>query len=411
MKEVIGRCIGETSPTQVSFISKKMPRVGEYVSLEYDEKIVLGMIESLVRGSVSINDEIYDPDTVEKIKEIEGDDHYIRGTVRILGDIVQLRIPRTPPPPGTEVIVARAEVLEEIFRIPSGGLKIGELITQEGVEVEIDINKMVTRHLAILAMTGAGKSNTVAVIADGLLLNHGSVIIFDMHSEYSNTRFINGKVNKIKPTINPQYLSLSELAKLANITGDSYVQERYFRRAYLHAKELLKSGELPNKDFFQGMILALDTYLENEDYKSDRTSIISARAKTEYVAERYKDILNINAQAIVKQIKISSANVIDLGSVDEVGSDVIVSHALKHLLRSRKNYIKSGEGLNFPIFMILEEAHILAPKSRGTRSKYWISRIAREGRKFGAGLCLVSQSPKSLDPDSLSQANNMIILR
>ena len=43
--------------------------------------------ESLVRGSVSINDDIYDPKTVERIKEIEGDDHYIRGNVRILGDI------------------------------------------------------------------------------------------------------------------------------------------------------------------------------------------------------------------------------------------------------------------------------------------------------------------------------------
>ena len=67
--------------------------------------------------------------------------------------------------------------------------------------------------------------------------------------------------------------------------------------------------------------------------------------------------------------------------------------------------------LNILCFFILEEAHILAPKSRSAGSKYWISRIAREGRKFGVGLCMVSQSPKSLDPDSLSQANNMIILR
>ena len=59
----------------------------------------------------------------------------------------------------------------------------------------------------------------------------------------------------------------------------------------------------------------------------------------------------------------------------------------------------------------MEEAHILAPKNRNPSSKYWISRVAREGRKFGLGLCLVSQSPKSVDPDALSQANNMIILR
>ena len=84
---VIGRCIGETSLVDVSFISKEMPKVGEYVSLEYDGKKVLGMIEALVRGSVSINSEIYDPKTIEKIRKIEGNDHYVKGTVRILGDI------------------------------------------------------------------------------------------------------------------------------------------------------------------------------------------------------------------------------------------------------------------------------------------------------------------------------------
>ena len=78
---MIGRCIGETSLTQVSFISKKMPQVGEYVTMEYDGKVILGMIESLVRGSVSLNNDIYNPDTVAKIKEIEGDDYYIKGSV------------------------------------------------------------------------------------------------------------------------------------------------------------------------------------------------------------------------------------------------------------------------------------------------------------------------------------------
>ena len=61
--------------------------------------------------------------------------------------------------------------------------------------------------------------------------------------------------------------------------------------------------------------------------------------------------------------------------------------------------------------MILEEAHILASSTINTKSRYWISRIAREGRKFGLGLCLVTQRPKALDSNALSQANNMIILR
>ena len=100
---------------------RKCPKVGEYVSLEYDGKKVLGMIEALVRGSVSINSEIYDPKTIEKIRKIEGNDHYVKGTVRILGDIDDaLRIPRTPAPPGTEIRVADSEVLTA--DIPGGKL-------------------------------------------------------------------------------------------------------------------------------------------------------------------------------------------------------------------------------------------------------------------------------------------------
>ncbi len=407
--KVIGRCVGETSPTKVSFVSKKMPKVGEYVSMEYDGNLVLGMIESLIRGSVSITDDIYDPGTIEKIREIEGEDHYIRGGIRILGDIENLNIPRTPPPPGTEVKVADPEILKEIFKIGKKGLKLGKLITQEDVEVEVDINKMVTRHLAILAITGAGKSNTVAVIVDGLLKVKGSVLIFDMHSEYVNTEFREGDINPIKAIINPRYLSFSEITRLANIPEKAYVQERYFRMAYREAMESLREGDITGKDFFKVIKEQLKQSLE--EHKDDKKSIVAVDNKVEYLKDRYGHILDLNAPDILDMIRLNSANVIDLGAVDEVASDVIVSHVLKKILSQRKEFRRTGEGLSFPLFVVLEEAHILAPTNRSTHSKYWISRIAREGRKFGVGLCMVSQSPKSLDSNSLSQANNMIILR
>ncbi|MGC9517948.1 MAG: helicase HerA-like domain-containing protein [Methanomicrobiales archaeon] len=410
--KIIGRCVGETSPTMVSFVSKKMPKVGEYVSMEYDSKIVLGMIESLIRGSVSITNDIYDPQTIEKIREIEGDDHYIKGRIRILGDISDLKIPRTPPPPGTEVEIANSQVLKEIFKVEYAPLKLGNLITQEEVEVEIDINKMVTRHLAILAMTGAGKSNTVAVVVDGLLKKNGSVLIFDMHSEYVKTEFMHGQVNPIKPLLNPLYLEFYEFKKLARIPDNAYVQERYLRKAYKLAKKSIRESLTTHNDFLHVIEEQLNSWINDENFENkDKKSVTDVANKLEYMKDRYGNILDMNAPDIIDKLELKTANVIDLGSVDEYASDVIVSHVMRKVLKSRKNYLRDGEGLNFPIFSIIEEAHILAPNSRHTESKRWISRIAREGRKFGVGLCLVSQSPKSLDSDSLSQANNMIILR
>ena len=121
-------------------------------------------------------------------------------------------MPRTPAPPGTPIYPAPSEVLDKIFHIENS-LKLGHLINNEDVEVGVDINKMVSRHLAILAMTGAGKSNTVSVIIDGLLEYNGCMLIFDMHSEYVDAEFTNGKVNVIQPMINPQYMEFSEIKK------------------------------------------------------------------------------------------------------------------------------------------------------------------------------------------------------
>ena len=411
---MIGRCIGETSLIEVSFISKEMPQVGEYVTLEYDGKVILGMIESMVRGSVSLNDDIYDPDTIAKIREIEGDDYYIKGNISILGDVNDnLRLPRTPAPPGTPIYPAPSEILDRIFHMENS-LKLGHLINNDDVEVGVDINKMVSRHLAILAMTGAGKSNTVSVIIDGLLEYNGCMLIFDMHSEYVDAKFTNGKVNVIQPMINPQYMEFSEIKKLASIPSNAPLQERYFRRAFNKARELVQEGKSNTVDFIELLYNILDDWYNDDEYDTNnKKNIMDVINKIEDLNVKYDKLLNVNMGDILGQIKHGMANVLDLGQVDENTAEVLVAHVLRRSLRSRKQYVrhKNKDALSFPVFFVVEEAHILAPQNRNPNSKYWITRIAREGRKFGLGLCLVSQSPKSVDGETLSQANNMIILR
>lgn len=411
---IIGRCIGETSLNEVTFLSKKMPKVGEYVSLSYDNKNVLGMIESLVRGSVSLNGEIYNPDTIEMIKSLEGDDYYIKGKIKILGDYDDnLRLPRTPAPPGTPVELAKIEVLDSIFK-SKNSLKIGKLINQSEVEINIDVNKMVSRHLAVLAMTGAGKSNTVSVLIDGLLEKNGAIFIFDMHSEYSNSEFTNGEVNIIKPVVNPIYMSFEEIKGLANIKGSAHIQERYFRNAFKKARKIVEKGEATTTDFLQVIYDILLAKYNNEDTPtSEKNKIMDVVNKVEDLQDKYGKMFNTNIGNILNKIELGKVNVLDLGQSDEFTAEVLVSHILRNALKSRKASVHNTDknGLNFPVFFILEEAHILAPNSRDPSSKFWISRVAREGRKFGLGLCLVSQSPKSIDHDALSQVNNMIILR
>jgi hypothetical protein len=164
-------------------------------------------------------------------------------------------------------------------------------------------------------------------------------------------------------------------------------------------------------EFFDEVQRLLNSYLENDDFSSDRKSITAVINKVNDLLNRYGPILDSDQIDIANNIRLGEVNVINLGTADEDIADVIVSHTLRKVLYERKRYRRLKEGINYPVFLILEEAHILAPMGRSTLSKYWISRIAREGRKFGVGLCLVSQRPKALDSNALSQANNMIILK
>jgi DNA helicase HerA-like ATPase len=134
---VVGICVGETSLTEVTFISDKMPKVGEYVTIEYDGKQVLGMIENLIRGNDALNVDINDFKAIQKISKIGVDENYIRGKVKILGDVNDnLKLPRTPVLPGTEIRLADKDILKEIFKVRNP-LKLGTLVNQSDVKDNI----------------------------------------------------------------------------------------------------------------------------------------------------------------------------------------------------------------------------------------------------------------------------------
>lgn len=419
-KEIVGICTGETNTTKVSYMSKTLLSVGEFVYLEYNSQKIIGMIDSVFRGSKALNsDDMLSPESIKRILDIEGDvDNYLRGNIILLGDEDNLEIPKTPAPPGTEVIKADTELLKKIFE-KEDAIRLGSLVSDKDVPVKIDVNKMVSRHLAILAMTGSGKSNTTSIIIDRLLEVNGTMIVFDMHGEYENTQFTNGEIHIIKPLINPRDLSISEYKRLAKVTDNAVNQERYLRDAYDYADDSTKEGDDVN--FLITMEHYIDSLIDKAESDNTQKKYIDSMRQTLY---KLKDIRKIygkilestDTEDIVSDIEVGKVNIINLNSVDEIGTDIVVNHTLKNILIRRKralskNYGKNAKILEFPIFCIIEEAHMLASEKINTKSKGIIGQIAREGRKFGVGLCLISQSPKSLDSASLSQINNRIILR
>ncbi len=108
-------------------------------------------------------------------------------------------------------------------------------------------------------------------------------------------------------------------------------------------------------------------------------------------------------------VKPGQLTIVDLSDViDLKKKQVIVAYFARKLFDERRQKRVP------PFTMVVEESHQFAPEKapkEGSISKHAIELIAREGRKFGAGICLVSQRPKHLSTTALSQANTHIILR
>ena len=410
--EQVGVVVDNATPVMVRFVSKNPPPIADYVLIEHRNGFLLGFIENVGTRSITLSamQDVYDPLVLERLfGPKNAEDIYFECSARLIGDVHSLRIPRLPPLPGARVYQAPSDTLMKIF----GGtepryVKIGVLATRPEVPVYLDVNMLVTRHTAILAVTGAGKSNTVAVLADRLSRINATIVIFDFHGEYAGSTIARGKLNVIEAKISPWTLSVQEIMTLLGVEKRFYNQERVLRKAL----EALSKRDEHTSSFFSELRDELGKIGSSRIRREEAVAAIALQNKIDNLLDRYSEIIDDAAPDLVSLIKPGHVNVVDLSKVDRDAADVVVSHMLRILLAERKKHRVSGASrVPYPVLLVIEEAHILAPRDEDTLSKYWLARIAREGRKFGLGLVIVSQRPKNIDADILSQANTMIILK
>jgi len=423
----VGWVVGESTPSRSTIIisneGSKIARAGLYVTAEVDGDCILGILEKVVSGNPLLPEEISDLREVEVLTSFPDLTKrlYKRGYIRWLSKLEPLvtkgvvEALRIPVDPSTPVYMVDSYYLKKIFRGEENSwIEIGSLVGQPEVRIGINVNKL-SRHLAILAVTGGGKSNTVCVISRGIVEKlGGTVVIFDIHGEYSRAGIVSPKKQKvIEPKIHPLSLNLSELLRLMRIPPNATNQERVLREAWHEvlasikkSKETLKTTTLH--------LLKEKVRSKRNSGKSDPKAVNGVLNRIDDLEENYGDVIDESTHTnLINIIEPGKLNIFDLSGVDESGADAVLSHYLRRTLQERKLWKSSGgtEGYPSPVLVVIEEAHVLIPKDSNTLTKYWASRIAREGRKFGVGLVLVSQRPKGLDPNVLSQTNNKIILR
>ncbi|PVU72779.1 DNA helicase, partial [Acidilobus sp. SCGC AC-742_E15] len=342
----LGWIVGESTPrsSQVLFKGdREVPQAGTYVVAETPAGCVFGMIETVTAGNRLLSEDVTSPDSVDALVRTLNENplvspSYVRGSIRWLSyqdHLVKglVVLPKVPPRPGTIVYSASTDLLKSVFgsNESRGWIELGSLINNEEVRYNINVNRLM-RHLAILAVTGGGKSNTVCVLAREIVQRlRGTVVIFDMHGEYSNIELGGQLVNVLRPAMNPVNMALEELMELAKVPESAVRQERAIRQAWALVHEGYSEGKIKFTADYTLVDALIDT-LEKliEKGAIDEEGGRGALNRLMDVKDKYADVLDHGVPLdLTKVVVPGRLNVFDLSGVDEEAADAIVSHYLR----------------------------------------------------------------------------------
>ena len=207
------------SPTNIDFVAEGEGKVhkGMFVELEYSE----GTIISLVTDVIKTNRYFERPDSVKEIGEdLEkhfptADWEFLLGKARPLGVFKDGRFERTtfPPSPGTKIYKANDARLKEFLRLEDDGLMLGSMQFHD-VKVAPNMSKLLQKHLAVLAMSGAGKclkGSEKVQLADGSSIEIGKLVDGELRE---GAVLVDGVETKIANEDVLEVMSLSENNKV-----------------------------------------------------------------------------------------------------------------------------------------------------------------------------------------------------
>ncbi|RLE70582.1 MAG: hypothetical protein DRJ43_01700 [Thermoprotei archaeon] len=352
------------------------------------------------------------------------------------------------PRPGQKVYLVPSEELAAVMG--RGDVELGTLSYDERVKFSLHLNMLCSRHFAILAMTGAGKSNTVAVILASILTHYpyARIVLIDTHSEYvplkerfSETVHVLSPAGRISRLVEARYgveperleiplwtLSFEEVANLLRLGPQATKQLMYLRTAlqevrrrrfpsaatddpvYYTPEELRSAVKaIPARDrSLEDLQLKLESLMENVDLryitKPEYSDEVYLRAEGEEPWRSVKTYLEVYGRILR-----AGLNVIALGGLPSEAQASTTATLLKAIWRLIGAGVLAGEAM--PTLVVVEEAHLYAPQGRWSPAREVLEKIAKEGRKFGIGLGVVSQRPRELSQTLLAQCGTLIALR
>lgn len=468
----IGTVVGDASTGTYTFILRSLHgKLGDIVATQVEvptggagqkeTATVWGRITSISRSNpffpAEAAQELADQNVRFLDTVLSGSRDHLEAEVLILGTTFGQDPGAAQMSPLTYPVKPSAEVLyppaDDVRRLLTGEdektplppkLLVGSLIARGDVPVSLGAKQVVSRHLAILAMTGGGKTVAARRIIRELIELRYPLVIFDPHGDYlgffeKQKLFPNSKIRVLYPMIRVRDGNLSIISDLIEKMGKKLTdpQQQFF--LYLLSNTPPGQGEeattyIKRLIDHASAIISKKSKKEHLDEELDNTrqpSMHAAKRSLEFILQNLRQMENNNKRlrdqdrfkgyafeempdpwdAPEEIVQPGTVSIFYLAGYDHLNQSAIVSIVLEALFAKRSTL----SDIIPPFQAIIEEAHNFIPSRQEgtdeTPSLPTIRKVITEGRKFGTGLILISQRPSRLDETTLAQCNSFLVLR
>ncbi len=341
------------------------------------------------------------------------------------------------PVPGALVYPSSTQDLKQVYASDGrANITIGKVYPTKDIRAGLYIDAMLGKHFALLGSTGTGKSTSAALILHRICETapKGHIVMIDPHGEYSAAFRQSGQILDVSNLQMPYWLMNFEEHCEVLLTSDGnerQVDADILAKCLLFARSKNRLAETMGKITVDSpipyLLSDLSTHLQDEMGKLDKATssapYMRIKGKLEELKQdpRYQFMFSgmlvgdTMTEFISKVFRMpGDGKPISIIDVSGVPSD-ITSTVVAVLSRLVFDFAIWGrEEKTRPILLVCEEAHRYVPNEKnsdGSSVAKILSRIAKEGRKYGISLGLITQRPSDLAEGVLSQCGTIISMR
>ncbi|APL93483.1 DUF87 domain-containing protein [Sphingobium indicum] len=402
-------------------------QVGSQVKMRVGHVWLIASVRAMAMDRQDSNNIIVDIDFLG-----EGDEEKLTGRIyRFRRGVTRY------PTPGTEVYPVSSADMQQIYSADDRPhVQIGTVYPTSDTRAALYVDSMLGKHFALLGSTGTGKSTSAALILHRIcdLSPQGHIVMIDPHGEYGAAFQHNGAVYDVNNLALPYWLMNFEehcevfvTSEGSERTVDCDILAKCLLAARSKNRLAESIGRLTVDSPVPYLLSDLTNILQNEMGKLDKGtgSLPYMRLKTK-IDEIKSDprysfmfsgmlVADSMQEFIAKIFRLPSGgkpiSIIDVSSMPSDITSVVVS-VLSRLVFDYALWARDEP--QRPILLVCEEAHRYIPSSTsggGQAVRRILERIAKEGRKYGVSLGLITQRPSDLAEGVLSQCGTIISMR